>query len=645
MGKPRVPNIKLGKGSKIKIGHSILQNQNKTWSETGDGFTYTDLVDRPDYYLGKFAKAFNVSYNTYEARKDKGLHIINPKEVKNPNETKPKVDISKWRERTRLKGELTGSILNPSYYDNFIDNEYKLAYFDPHAQQERISRPVKYYHTCEEIQYIIENDLVSGVSGYDVSSAGNIQFPQWGPYLIEARSTGEYSGIYIKPGTQTDPEFISGSIEGYNGDINDYSSHILRHYKTGSGLIQSDITFFEPRKDVFVNAGITVGIFDFNVGTYINRAQPVQFVSGWNGLRENDFFHRITGSFYDSPNCIMIPNKAYKVHVTHDINVDFDTSLDPEDTDKIIHATGARPHFNYQKAQTANIYPGNKIPQHFYAGPNDYTSEKYFQYGAPSGFFGHKYDSFKSIRIKNNPELKAFRIPIANENCAFKTLKSIEVTDCANLDYFWIHPNLTPVLQKLDFSGCNINFDNYHKYHEDQYENLKFVKLNQENPKINPSGALSIEGITQDVPDYARYSFYNGFETDTEKDRLQPKGCVYGPISNFKCKHLNFAGNNLNQTGVFALVANCVARQLEDGYLNVSDQTTRSGPQNAVFNGERADAYGGVKIGKHDQVLQDINNLVLTGITILRNKGWTVIYDGHGAEVDLGIGHKYKYGK
>lgn len=645
MGKPRVPNIKLGKGSKIKVGHSILQNQNKTWSETGDGFTYQNLIDRPDYYLGKFSKAFNVSYNKYEAKKDKGLHIVDPKEVQNPNKV-PLVDWPTFRERRVLKGAMSGALENPEYYDNFIDNEYKLAYFDPHAQEERISRPVKYYHTCEEIQYIIDNDLVSGVSGYDVSSAGNIQFPQWGPYLIEARSTGQYSGIYIKPGTQTDPEFISGSIEGYDGDVNDYSSHILRHYKTGSGLISTRLYFTEFRKDVQVNAGITVGIFDFNVGTYINRSQAIQFVSGWNAHEKNTFNHQVTGSFYDSPNCIMIPNKTYKIHVTHDINVDFDAALDPEDTQKIIHATGARPHYNFTKAQTTNIYPSNKIPFDLDVGANEYTSEKYFQYGAPSGFCGHKYDTFRSIKIKDNPEIRAFRIPLSNEDSIFRTLKSIEVTNCSNLDYYYVHPNLTPNLKKIDFSGCNINFDNYHKNDEDQFNNLKFRKFQLAGKKITPSGVSNIEGIFQDIPDYARYNFYNALATDSERERLQPNGCTIGPIpSNFVCKHINFAGNDLNQTGVLMLVLNCFYRQLENGYLNVSNQKPRAGrPENAVFNGERADAYANSFTPINKFKIQDVNNLVLTGITLLRNKGWTVIYDGHGGETDLGF-RTYKYGK
>ena len=62
----------------------------------------------------------------------------------------------------------------------------------------------------------------------------------------------------------------------------------------------------------------------------------------------------------------------------------------------------------------------------------------------------------------------------------------------------------------------DINHDRYHPCTADVSDIKKLDKIaadiSKDNPKISASGTLNIEGILQDVPDYARYSFYNGRE-------------------------------------------------------------------------------------------------------------------------------------
>ncbi len=618
----RVPNIKIGKGS-LKVGHSILQNQNKSWNNTGDGFTYKDLSDRPDYYLNKFSKKFNVGFTKYEAQKVSPLLIREPKDVFNPNNEghTPSYSYEELKIQKHLYGKLTGTISNPEYFDQYIDNSYKLAYYDPHAAAERISRPVKYDYTCEEIQAIIEEDLVSGISGYDVSSAGTIQFPQYGPYLIQARSTGLHSGVYIKPGTQTDPEFISGSVEGYDGDVNDYSTHVLRHYKTGTGMFEITVDLEETRDDIYARAGVTLGIYDFSVGTYVNRGLPFDIITGFNNLHDGKQTLSKTAKIHDVPNCLVLPNKVFKLHLWQDIYVDFNQPLDPEDTDKVIYATGARPINRQAVRKIHSLFPDNTVARNLDVGPNQYTKDDYFAYGAPSGFCGHRYHKFKSVKIDQNPELKSFRIPIFNHGSINTTLKEIEVTDCSNLDYFYSHPKTFSKLEKLNFSGCNLDFANdYHIWHTGQ-SNVTYGKFGPGPTGLN----INYRNLRKEVPDYARYDLYNGRVLDTKIDELVPPQCAPFFNAGLRLNHVNLAKNNLNQTGVYQIISTLVYLGGTNGYLNVKDQSNLRTPERAVFT-ERADAYqghywNGVEMG-------DINNKVLTGIIILKNRGWEIHYDG-----------------
>ena len=81
MGK--VSNVKIGGGS-LKVGHSILANQLKKWHGTGTAVTYTDLIDRPDYYIREGSEHFWIPYNKNTIKKYYYYYIKDPKFIKNP---------------------------------------------------------------------------------------------------------------------------------------------------------------------------------------------------------------------------------------------------------------------------------------------------------------------------------------------------------------------------------------------------------------------------------------------------------------------------------------------------------------------------------------------------------------------------------
>lgn len=65
----KTKNFQFGGGT-FRPGQGVFDNQIKPWKSTSDKLTLKDLIDRPNYYLDKTAKYFNLNYNKLNDLKD-----------------------------------------------------------------------------------------------------------------------------------------------------------------------------------------------------------------------------------------------------------------------------------------------------------------------------------------------------------------------------------------------------------------------------------------------------------------------------------------------------------------------------------------------------------------------------------------------
>lgn len=602
----KTSNIKI-RGT-FKVGNSLVDNTLPIYKPTGDSVTLRQLLDRPDYYLGKVAKFFGINHDSRLLRKeDFWVPSKGNKSVVNPNDGDSAVDINKLIEYDQ---DPMMSVEVISYGDQDVINssEYQLQYSDP-IHGTKTSRNLKYYMTCEEIQHVLDNDFISGVSGFNVSSAGYIKFPTFGPYLIQNNDTGVFNQT-LSVINQNNPSVISGYVDNvYDGNDDDRAFKYLKFHKTGQLENQIYRVTVSGFPESFINGTsnqtYTIGSNSISKSAAAGRilndgtAMPYTYldyftISGASDLDENNnYIVDITGDY--STGAIGVTNRFILLKNYDDFSVIFDDNVDGEDMDKPLHIIGVESErITDQVTNFAGI--PTLIGLKDFNSNSDYTENKYWYVGAPYVFHAHPYFNYKTVTIKNSPEIEAFRIP--GQNCdATRFLHSIECTNNPNLEYFNIPKGFQ--FSYLNLSGCNIkNWNEAHSFHP-----------NQEASGDYPNNMYSYY-------DPERHSMigYDGKSKDLDgTEQLSPLA-----FGGFGLNYINLYGNNLNQTGIHYMLAT-LQTAAEDGYLDIRAQTPRNGPQAAIFNGFRDNPYDDIR---------DQNNFIVSGIMYLMDHGWTVKYDG-----------------
>ena len=610
-----VKHVKLGAGY-LKAGNSVFANTLRKWLNTGSYLTYKDLYDRPDYYLRRVSEHFGVTYNSSIIRKYDFV-AQDAKQLKDPNSIK----------QSFLGSPIKGKKIAPkvSYVQDedrikrYVEPYYTLA-FDHPDHGEIVSRKLKYYFTCEEIQTAIDTDLISGVSGFSVSSAGEIKSPCFGPYMLQSNRTGVNSNlIYVKE--NSDKDFISGSIEGYDGDLNLHSHYNLTFHKTGAYKTNIDFNVI----DIDNNFDSVYGEFDY---------QDYDIEAGYYKLSESQKTYRYVNSGILAGNSgynvgveevelpgIIRNHKDHRVYgVTTDLQLLFSEDVDPADTEKHIFITGVKPVSQAILISNTKINPYRAFRMDLVAdgdsGPNGYTEENFWYLNAPTGYVGHRYFHYSGIKITNCSKIEGFRIPPQSFFQAEDDLSRIECTNNPNLKEIMGLNLAFKTCDYIDFSNCALETCNdLHRFHDDAFY--------QNNPNHNSSYP---NNVFRTIPDHLREPQYNGGEIDdVYYQQVQPIE-DRSPFASFLLKHLNVEGNNLNQTGCYYMIRSCMIGLQPNGYLNISNQVSRLGAEDASFEGLRSDQY---KVADPSAEIIDINNHCISGIDALREYGWTIIHDGN----------------
>ncbi|MDG1089710.1 MAG: hypothetical protein P8P37_02445 [Candidatus Marinimicrobia bacterium] len=633
----KTKNFQLGGGT-FSPGQGVFDNQIKPWRSTSDKLTLKDLIDRPNYYLDKTAKYFNLNYNKLNDQKDPLLLDYNNKKgFKNPNnDTEASVRPEVLTYREILRGNLYGQICKSSkeYLEQYRSNFYQISYLEIDGN-EKLTRPIRYSFTAQEIQTIIDEDLVSGSSGFYVSKMGDLTEPRYGPFILQSKSKGVRNEIYIRPELQTDPSFISGSMGGYRGDPNEYATLDITYHKTGIQEIEVEGFARELRADITTSMNFDCLVYDLAIGavTYQNKRSSI--VRYFTKNAENGGEYRGTGAIWEPANTMVIPHTIYKDEMTRSMKVHFDSVLDDQDSTKEIKITNATDSINRERIQEASLYENGTIPTELWADRKNYKNLYHHQYGAPFCFWGHKYDVFDFIRIDDSHQLKSFRIP-AQHMGSTRRATSLMFTDCPNLEYIYFHPHSFPNVKTFIISGCGTDWLN-------DYHNLSPKNENHDTKH-------EWRHIFNQPPVHARCPYYNGLEVDLPKDEFFPNGCPPFFISNKKLKLLNLGSNKLNQTGIYHALKSALHCNRTNGYFNAKDQETRNGPENAVIYTGVHDYIGpmGALVsvtGRPDAYMlsdnltfeenpkyenaptYDLNNNILALVERLELKGWRVDLD------------------
>lgn len=573
-------NIKTG-GGVIRAGSGAISNRNPSWKK-GDPVTLKELTERPNYYLEKISKAFNVKYDKVMNQKDPfGLTNSSRDSWRNPNNyDHDNFDATKQPEGSAKlafimkKGQGSMSaIVDPEtadHYNKYQTHSFQLSYVtDEDPSVERISRPINYCYTAFELQKIIDEDLVSGSSGWHVSKVGALDQPRYGPFLIQAKSKGYRGNLIIREEYQTDPKFISGELIATPGDDDSYETYILKYNKTGVYELSISVEGEDFKRNVGVHIHSNCMVYDMSIGrvcTPLNIPLVTHFIP-----EEGSEEYEASGLFWEPSDVIVMPQDIYKQHAKKTFDVIFDDVVDVENATKPLNILDVRDGFDVEVVQEKTLCDALDFPQILWANEDNYKKEFAFHYGAPYTFWGHKYDKFSILRWNNVPEFQSFRVPLMNNRC-LSTVQQVHIINCENFKYWHAHPVAMPELRFLNLSGSNVSFLN--DYHTTS--------------KLNKNLHLSVSGYShrymyKDVPDYARCDYWNNHLFDVSRDHIFPSKTYPAFINNYRLQHLDVSANDLNQTGIHQALYTCMMSNTVGGFFNGISQKTRNGPDNALL--------------------------------------------------------------
>lgn len=693
MGNAR--NIKLGGGA-LKLGRSIINNTMPTF-QTGIPTTLRDIESRPLYYVDKLSKAQGMGVDDVDFTQTNLFNIESPTQHKDPHKFAPTLDalkIAKDKVKTDKDGNqvfglqppatLTfNTTLSTERFEDISNSYYRIGYEHP-TEGTKTTRKLRYFHTCEEVQIAIDEDLISGDNGYKVSTGGMIKRPDFGPYLLQSNSFGNKSSEKFYITDQSDPSLISGELIGYDGSEDNRAMYTIRHHIpedysfSGTFLLVNMDRKVDHHGDPLHTYDILFNLYDENItaGSYSNLhnkslilAENLDFRSGFirdseldqnAGLINHDLGSKfLTGVGLNAgPNTISFINGATVRDYHKNLQFLFSGEVDFNHMDRDVTLTGIT---KITESNDRHLDMFMPTPDSFYYSINSdslgYTEDEYWEYGAPHLFHGTKYGNLTGIKITNS-DLKYFRIPESFKGSCHNVAE-LDLNNNPNLEYFIFRRAHFPHLKKLDISNCSIDiWNNHHPFTiKNEYGNLAFTQT-AEAGQYNMARYITVER-----PDEALTSMYDadlledfdGFDTLVGRDdafshldkETKSRNLSFTNIFPTKSlRHINVAGNKLNITGISLVVESALAISAHNGYLNISNQNWQgTGPEAPLFssNGNRGNMYtlqnNGEPVilsthlldddsGDFDSELYDVHDETLFAINRLINeKGWEVIYD------------------
>jgi len=691
MGNAR--NIKLGGGA-LKLGRSIINNSMPTF-QTGIPTTLRDIESRPLYYVNKLSKAQGLEIDDVDFTQTNIFNIESPTQHKDPHKFQPTPDALKIA-RDRVKKDKNGNQvfglqppatisfttnLDTEHFEDISNSYYRIGYDHP-VEGTKTTRKLRYFHTCEEVQIAIDEDLISGDNGYRVSTGGMIARPDFGPYILQSNSFGNKSSEKFYITDQSNPSLVSGEIIGYDGSESDRAMYTIRHHLpqpysfSGKFLLINMDRKVDSYGDPLHTYDISFNLYDENItaGSYTNLhskslslVKNLDFRSGFMrdaeldpkaGLLNHDLGSKfLTGiGFTAGPNTISFVKSTTLIDYHKNLKFLFSGAVDFDHMDSEVTLTGIA---KITEANQRNIDLFMPSPDSFYYSINSdslgYTQDEYWEYGAPHLFHGTKYGNLTGIKITNS-DLKYFRIPESFKGSCHNVTE-LDLSNNSNLEYFIFRRSHFPHLEKFDISNCSIDiWNNHHPFTvKNEYGNYAFTQT-AEPGKFNMSRYITVERPNEALTsmyDADLLENFDGFDTLVGRDdafshldkETKSKNLSLTNIFPIKgLRYINVAGNKLNMTGISLVVESALAVSSKNGYLNISNQNWQgSGPEAPVFssNGNRGNMYTSQNNGEpvilsthllnrdeftgelydiHDETLFAINRLI-------NDKGWEVIYD------------------
>tara|TARA_B100002019_G_scaffold266341_1_gene256561 strand:+ start:2525 stop:4237 length:1713 start_codon:yes stop_codon:yes gene_type:complete len=569
VGRPQYPNIsRPGGGGGIRFGGGILRNSIKNWSSPKDGISPRHYSSNINKYLDKFIKYYGLPEDSYDKR-----YFVNPFEKgKNYEEgvhgLKGKGNIYNDYNKFQYKSEFISGHMEAD--PRLSTGTYKLVYNNSGSQT---GRALHYYLTADEIKYSIDQDFGTGL--FEVSTCGDIECPQFGPYIIQAKQSSNTG--YFSIAEQSNPKFLSGEAYYFSGDNTTPSTHTLSFYNTGT----------ESHNLSFFTTGLEEN-YPYSIHVKMDR-KDLQSNQMFSSRINTDIFTEIdsvTGNltYKSKQNCIAFPRSVSLRKYIKNVEFLFSGNLQSEiqyayNQDGLVYVTG------YETGYRPHLFSAFDISFQcplldLDSSIHTYDQNNYWYLGAPTYFTGHRHFSFDEIKI-NNSQMSGFFVD-AKDQISIKTCKHIDLSENTDLVYFGSKSNFS-FLETLNLSGCSISGQNV-----------------RHDIVINSGDSNGFPGIPPGIK------------------FLTPVSAIQAP----NIRSLNLYGNDLNQTGIFSWLFTCMMSShlpnfngfdspyggKVSGYLNIKNQSHPS----SVFSNFNGDF---------------MNDSVLSGIKILSGRGWKVEYD------------------
>lgn len=713
-------NILIGGGS-LTPGDGTVTTNTNTWTSTGDAVTLKMLQQSPNLYARAVAEKFGLQYDArFVERQDWTEYSRGARLIDNPNAELPSKETVHENDpydmlRTRIYQPrrdffspttqayreshviFTGGYasLNHPYTNQgkhlfpFTGAVYSIGYNHP-EEGEKVSRPIRYWYGCKEIQTIIDNDLISGVSGYSVSPVGDIIRDSFGPFTIQANQVGGNDNpLYIKHQSHTG--LISGSLSGFTGARDLPSQHVLRYTVTGTGIVKATYRGFNLLTPGIYHANINKYVYDLTDGRI--KYPSVRILDNKAALRDPDtnrapqldgqFSYGTTANTFQLLHSYQLFGQYCQLQYLFDNNpAHFDHLTE-------FHITGAKEVFpltsfpkwhtidhispdpcpkaiyTYWTGDDAVVGISNPSPlrQHF-PDLDGYNEENYFWCGAPNAYIHPRRHTVNSVRIYNNPLLSGFRIPAYAYRKSKFDLQAIRIAKCPNFEKLFLAPDLDR-LSEITISGTRLEHPNqYHICGAPTGEmDLQYIPLSNGTsipkwrpyqypiskypdgpPEIffsgiysHPRRQLNImraqDCLRSTIPSYLRSYDPDDLKLDTDHHMLTRYDFM--PFHGSHIRYINICHNFLDQTGIYSFIKTALYSKQPNGVFKCKNNRTRSGPRNPVFsNGFRGNLYlnaikasNGGQVPEGTYVLPDVNDNCLSGFARLEERGWTVEFD------------------
>tara|TARA_Y100001938_G_C8101498_1_gene442107 strand:+ start:14069 stop:15808 length:1740 start_codon:yes stop_codon:yes gene_type:complete len=578
MGRYVRKSIKSSFRGKMKLGGAVIVPGQKEWNSPSDPFTFREFNKYPDKYIDKFMNYYGIPDSAIDRRYLK-------------REGEQGVSYENGRMRDGLQDiDVGGKVLydedSITFVSEFVSGHYqvdealstgnyKLTFKTGEAQVLKTTRPINYHLTADEVQYIVDNDIGTGL--FKVSTFGDLNHPNYGPYTFNGQQNGETGFLNIID--QSNPSVISGAITGHAGLSNCPTTQILSFYNTGNqintvpffmtGMIESDVydaVLYFSRKDLQTNTFIDE--YPLAVPPFSGAGDSITGEISWISNHDCISWPRFIElrKFINNVEFLISGDNAGDMYNNLSYNDNFNA-----------YVTGYREE-NFPMRLHGFEFNTSEPPITLKCGKS-YNEEGYWYLGAPNYFTGNKNFTFDEIHITGNTSLKSFYIG-REVPASIATCKHIDLSKNENLGWFYTRDPISFLkLETLNLSGCAISGNNTPM--TGFYDSVKYF------PDL-PSGLL-VEG-----------------------DKIQ---AIAAPV----LRYANLEGNNLNRTGVLNWVNTCVYSQYApnlintlkiSGYLNIKNQSDPSSTF-AGFGNNLIDDY------------------VLSGIECLSGKGWIVEFDGY----------------